>query len=364
MPKSFSKVDSFDGMRAIVAYRRDESLVSRVPDFDLDDSGIIMSDNNTGANFLHPNFQMRALLLPVSLALLLLPRIAAACVLVPKPTVLDAYQTADVVVIARAIKVEKVSDQSPSPPTGSRVLSTTMEVQKVFKGNLRVGDKMTFGQGNGLRCTWVFYEQDIGNEYLFYLKTPPKDSNLWYEFGYGRSDLISRVADDLLYLNNIEAVRGKTRVSGTLDPGEDEQDVVGKKIRIMAKEKVYETTTDKNGVYEFYDLPAGKYVLEPEVPPGWKIDPTTRGTTTIRDRKRQIFRTHIVFTLKPQQHAAIDLSFVLDYVTIVNVVDPRGKPLPQVEVWLKATDAGNHSVNFAYTNEKGWFSSPVTWSNK
>ena len=34
-------------------------------------------------------------------------------------------------------------------------------------------------------------------------------------------------------------------------------------IWIQGKGKVYETTTDKNGVFEFYDLPAGSYLFEP-----------------------------------------------------------------------------------------------------
>jgi len=79
----------------------------------------------------------------ISLGVLLVPRIAAGCVIMAKPTVLDAYKNADVVVIARAISVEHVSDQSETPLNASRVLSTTMEVEKVFKGNLRIGDKMT-----------------------------------------------------------------------------------------------------------------------------------------------------------------------------------------------------------------------------
>ena len=290
------------------------------------------------------------LLFAVSLGLLFVPRIAAGCVLVPKPTVLDAYNDADVVVIARAISVEKVSDPSEIPMHGSRVVSTMMEVQKVFKGNLSIGSKMTFGQGNGIRCTWVFYEDVIGDEFLFYLQNPPDDSKLWYEFGYSRSDATSRVADDLLYLNNIEAVRGRTRVSGTMSDNEP-----GRKIWILGKGKVYETTTDKNGVFELYDLPPGRYALEPEMPFGWKIDRMTIGTTTVSDRKQQIRGRHILFTLKPRQHAAIDIAFVLDNVISGSVVDARGRPLSRVQVSLQPMDVNNKSINFEYTDEQGRF---------
>lgn len=304
---------------------------------------------------MHRNQNNRSLLilLTIGLSFLLLPNIGAACALGPRPTVLQAYKKADVVVIARAVSQEKTND--PSPPTGNRVLSTTMEIEKVFKGNLRVRDKITFGQGNSPGCTWDFYEDAIGQEYLFYLYSPTDDSKLWYEFGYSRSHLLPYVADDLLYLNNLDAVRGKTRVSGTLDQEEDEPDVVGKKIWIMGKDKVYETTTDQNGVYEFYDLPPGRYLLEPELPAGWRIDRDTRGTTTISDPKRQILGRHIAFTLRPRQHAAIDVSFVLDNVVSGRVVDSRGNPLRGVQVSLKPTDAGHQSVNFEYTDEEGGF---------
>ncbi len=73
-----------------------------------------------------------------------------------------------------------------------------------------------FGQGNGLRCTWVFYEDAIGKEYLFYLDSPPEDGNLWYEYGLRRSHVLEKADDDLLYLNKMDKVRGRTRISGVL----------------------------------------------------------------------------------------------------------------------------------------------------
>jgi hypothetical protein len=291
-------------------------------------------------------------LLQVALTLLLLTKVATACVLVPRPTVLEAYEQADVVVIVRAVSQE-LSDK-PLLFSNSRVVSTTMEIEKVFKGNLRAGDKITLGQGNSPGCTWDFYEEDIGKEYLFYLRSPTKGSKLWFELGFTRSNLLEYVADDLLYLNNVDARRGKTRVSGTIDD-ESDLEIAGRTIWLMGKDKVYETTTDKNGVYEFYDLPPGRYVLEPELPFGWKIDSETVGTTTIKDRKRQIRSKHVFFTLEPRRHAAINLSFVLDNVVNGSVVDSAGKPLSEVEVSLEPTDPTKQTANFATTDEKGYF---------
>jgi hypothetical protein len=51
----------------------------------------------------------------LSVAFLLFPDMVVACARAPKPTVLEAYNDSDVVVIARAISVEKLSDESQKP---------------------------------------------------------------------------------------------------------------------------------------------------------------------------------------------------------------------------------------------------------
>ena len=67
--------------------------------------------------------------------------------------------------------------------------------------------------------------------------------------------------DDLLYLENIAKVQGRTRVSGVVDG--DDENAAGQQVRITSKNKSYMATTDKNGVYELYDLPPGRYLTEP-----------------------------------------------------------------------------------------------------
>lgn len=153
---------------------------------------------------------------------------ATACVLLPLPTVLDAYERADVVITARVVSIQKTKEPDP---IHFNIHSATMVVQKVFKGNVKVQDALSFAQGNGIDCLWTFDEKMIGREFLLYLNPPDDGSNLWY-LGQGRSSEVSDAANDLLYLNNLDKVHDKTRVSGTLDA---DFPVAGRNVRIIGK---------------------------------------------------------------------------------------------------------------------------------
>ena len=296
------------------------------------------------------------LVLPLlGVAFLLLPNMVVACARGPNPTVLQAYEGSDVVVIARAISVEKLSEQSPKPMIGTLVSSTTMEVENVFKGKLRVGDKMVFGQGTGLGCTWVFYEEVVGNEYLFYLNSPVGDEKVWYADGLGRSHELEYAADDLLYLNKLNKVRGRTRVSGVLDnDGIAGLSLEGQTIRIIGKNKTYVSKTDKNGVYELYDLPPGRYVLEPQLKFGWKVSEfnPTRLLTRLERRRPS---NRIAFTLRPRNHFGVDMRLELSNHVSGTVYDSNSKPMPWVCVSLvPANDESSLACN-SLTDELGRF---------
>lgn len=291
-------------------------------------------------------------------AFLIAPRITLACALAPKKTVLEAYEDSDVVVIARAVSVEKTADESRKPMLGTNVSATTMEVQKVFKGNLRVGDKVVFGQGNGIRCTWVFHENDVGKEYLFYLHSPPTEQDLWYEFGYSRSHLVEYVADDLLYLNNMEKLRGRTRVSGVLDDeGLGDRSVEGRKIRIIGRNKTYVATTDKNGVYELYDLPPGRYVLEPHLDFGFLVDEftLTRPPTRREMMSEPKPSNRVAFTLRPRKHFGVDIRLKLSNHVSGFVYDANSKPMQWVCVSLVPANDERYLGCNSLTDERGRF---------
>ena len=291
-------------------------------------------------------------------AFLVIPYSVFGCAKPPTKTVLQGYEDADAVVIVRAVSVQKVPDGEETPLNGSHVISTAMEVKKVFKGSARVGDKLIFGQGNGIRCTWVFYEQDVGKEYLLYLGPPPEDEELWYEDGFSRSHMLEYAQDDLLYLNKINEVRGRTRVSGVLD---DDNlaglSVEGQTIRIIGKNKTYFAKTDKNGVYELYDVPPGRYVLEPELKFGWKVDEfdLTRAPTRREMMRERQPSNRVAFTLRPRKHFGIDIKLKLSNHIGGTIKDSNGKPLQWVCVSLTRANEERYLGCNDLTDERGRF---------
>ena len=215
--------------------------------------------------------------------LLIVSQTARACSCGPQGSVLESFEGSDEVVILRVLSVEK-AETTEDRPYVDGVKSTTMIVEKVFKGKLKPRDEIVFGQGGGADCIWTFNEKSVGHQYLFYLDRPEnvnasflpsKEPGLWFAFGCGRSNVLAHATEDLLYLEKMKKVRGKTRISGSIGGGSDYPDlgVAGKKIKIIGPNKTYVTKTDKDGVFEIYDVPPGKYFVAPETPSGWMIDP-------------------------------------------------------------------------------------------
>ena len=274
-------------------------------------------------------------------------RLAAvsACIGLPIPTVLDAYERADVVITARLVSIEKTKEPDS---IHNNIRSATMVVQKVFKGNVKVEDAISFAQGNGIDCLWTFDEKMIGREYLLYLNPPDEASTLW-SAAQDRSSEVSDAANDLLYLNNLDKVRGQTRVSGTLD---DDFPLAGKKVRIIGKNNTFQTAIDEHGVYEVYGLPPGKYLIAPEIPYGWIID-RDEGYPTVSERPMHS-KLYKAFTLKPKRHAVIDFAFKIDNAVEGHVYDQNGRPLGDANIALRPEkdDVGESSQ---FIDKKGRF---------
>ena len=255
---------------------------------------------------------MRHILLKITFAaaaVLLQTAIGFACTCAPKRPVLDEYEASPVVVIARVASVEKAA--KPNNNGGDYgVRSSRLVVEKVYKGDVRAGDEILLGQGNGANCQMRFSEENIGLRALFYLGVPHEGTPLNVTF-CGRSTSVARATEDLLYLDKLDQVRGKTRVSGRYEGGfyGKQINVAGRKIRIVSEAETYETITDDDGVFEIYDLPPGNYRLEPELEPGLLLDFAWIHHSSGGINRDQPSETSVAFTLKPQRHMSMDLGF-------------------------------------------------------
>ncbi len=208
-----------------------------------------------------------------------------------------------------------------------------MVVETVFKGQLKSGDRMTFSQGQGADCVMAFDDKEIDKRFLFYLNAgnQPYTPSIC-----GRSNSVEAAADDLLYLQNIEKLRGRTRISGTLSfrngPGVA---LAGRKLTLVG-DKTYVVETDKNGVYELYDVPPGRYFVSPDTIPGWKIVPFYhRYSPSFVGDRRADYTAEIPIQIDAGQHAALDLHFELDNGVTGQIVDPSGQPMKDVCVELR-----------------------------
>lgn len=297
------------------------------------------------------------LLLTAACALLVLcARPAYGCSCGKQKTVLDSYEWADVVVVVRALSLEVApkgggaeeesgaagrrsggAEDSPRAPRDERaeerrrVVSTKMSVERVYKGGLKVGDEMVFAQGGGADCIYTFDGDDIGRSYLFYLKRL-EGGDFWLAGTCGRSGRVEGARDDLLYLNNMARARGRTRVSGTLSRlTADAPDLSGLRVRLRGGGETFEARTDEHGVYEIYDVPAGRYTLEPEIPHGWKVgnfwlgySPSFDGDEEERAPKK------IPVVVEGKRHAGLDIVFEIDNAVGGKVFDTQGRPMDGV----------------------------------
>jgi hypothetical protein len=260
---------------------------------------------------------MRIFLLTL-LSLLLLTTSALGCECLQMPTILDEYESVSAVIVGRPVSLKK-SNGIDEYEGHNEIESVQMKVEKVFKGNLKAGDVVPFWQGGGSDCVWYFDDDDIGKEFLLYSDGPSKDppmgageakgAPMYSSSSCGRSRQLKRAIDDLAYLSNIPAHRGRSRVSGVVVDGPETADFPNLTIRIRGKSKSFSSKTNGSGFFELYDLPAGEYVLELVMPPGFAADDfysrlRTSGFGEIKQNGR---RVRIPFTLKAKKHASLYL---------------------------------------------------------
>lgn len=287
-------------------------------------------------------------------------------------TTLEKYEKSKFVVIARGISVEKVKE---GEKTYSRfgVKAIKMSVEKVFKGGLRVGSEIVLVEGTGNDHVDSFRESDVGRRYLLFLCSPKRDPDV-FQVLRGMNDWLpdekaselryheNRAAEDLLYLEKLNELSGRTRVYGKIGINQDSHAQAGKstiklfenvKIKISGNGRTHETTTNEDGVFEIYDLSPGSYSISPEIPKGWQISKVSSFGTSGEDD----LETGSGIKLTAGRHAFYNYDLHANNIISGNVTDPAGNPMHRVCLELLPV-AGKSSDSFltnVCTNEEGVF---------
>lgn len=220
---------------------------------------------------------------------------------------------------AKSPNVAVLKLQSVEQPDGEAA-NFFLSVEKIFKGDLKIGETLAFKFSSD--CSLSFSEDEIGTEFLIYQGARPAEGTAWLTGRCSGSGAVKDKTADLSYLENEKKLRGKTRLSGRLGKWLETDDgpegtslvpLVKRKVRISGKGKNIELVTDENGVYETYDLPAGKYKITPE-----KLDGFSASSENVKYKEVEI---------KAKSHTEQDFYFHIDNEISGKVVDQNGKPL-------------------------------------
>ena len=281
--------------------------------------------------------------------------VARACSCGGYPAVCDSFRAADAVFVGSVQRIElpkpKKDDEGKEYVAGQIAY---VQVEKVFKGTKQT---QVIFRTDGSSCDAVYEE---GERWLFYAYQDKK-SGRWDTHACDRNSRVESAADDLLYLQGLPASAQKTRISGELKHYEDDpaegfnlvKTIIGAKVTIKGEQRTYEVYTDKNGVYEVYGLPPGKYIVEPEIPPGLRLQfPMHFGARAVdRDDRNSPLK----LVLREKSCASVYFIYSADTSVSGTLFGADGRALPNVSLKLTPKDKPNtkDTWKYDYTDAQG-----------
>jgi hypothetical protein len=167
-------------------------------------------------------------------------------------TVCEKYAAADLIVIGEIKSVQ----------LGGMTQIVAVRVEKTFKGIAK--KSLTISQPRST-CDREFSEGKTLLLYLVFDKTSGKYKEMTPDAG----DEKERSSEEIYWLGSLPASLRRTRIAGTVtlykdNPFEFLSSISSLKITVSSGEKSYNVVTDRNGVYEIWDLPPAKYKILPE----------------------------------------------------------------------------------------------------
>jgi hypothetical protein len=288
---------------------------------------------------------MKLVLTVAALATLFIcSRPALACSCLGTPSVCGAFELAEAVFVGTVTRVENQTARDEDGQENIVGQVAYVQVDEAFKGVK--ASELIFRSYN----TSCDTRYEAGERRLFYANYG-KEDKAWAIGGCGRSTLLQGAGDDLLYLRGLPGSAQKTRIAGELWNRANEKPLAGVKVKLIGERATHEVFSDTNGVYEIYDLPAGKYIIKPETPLNLKLDMSLRAGTVAR---AELGREQV--DLIEKSCAGIDFYFTENTVIKGTVYSVNGQPMPDVCVRLMLKDKPKETPYISdCTDENGRF---------
>jgi hypothetical protein len=180
----------------------------------------------------------------------------------PYKTVCEVYNEANSVIIGKIIELKNENAYQQV---------VKIKVNKTFKGEKK---KEIILYQPLSTCDWDFSDSE-GETLLLYLHKNKKTGR-YSAIPGGMGGRVEKENENLYWLNNLPKSLKRTRISGTVELYQDEpfefvNYVIGTKIKIFNDKNSYEVFADKNGVYELWDIPIGKYKITPSFPKDYML---------------------------------------------------------------------------------------------
>lgn len=186
-----------------------------------------------------------------------------------------AYTGAEAVVTAKLVKIKgSLVDNKYQGQT------LDFEVERSFKGlkekTFQVFQVKTPG-------TWWYWDKDIGKTLLLYLYKE-KEKNFYNILQCSRSGEADKSTDALSWLEKLPGSLARNRISGTLWVSNPWAALSNVGVKISNSKNSYDLVTDKNGMFEIWDVVPGDYSIVSQIPPGLSLFWNEAAATTVEAR--------------------------------------------------------------------------------
>ena len=205
-----------------------------------------------------------------------------------QPTVYEEFSASDAVFVGKAVSsrdITTLQDKKDSILFSGTQRIYKFEISQIYKGQKTKSVEINAGDIN-TNCTMGFV---IGETYLIYADKSKQRGILKAFRMCGLIEEIENARDQISIIGDILKNKSEPQIYGSLkftDENEKETFLTNTKVLLKDRERILESVTDENGVFRFYDVPAGKYFIEPVLPSTRKVNFADTEAVVITDNGR------------------------------------------------------------------------------